>query len=322
MRAGDSTTIDILALCEALVDLISLERGASLDDVDSFKRYLGGAPINVAATAARLGRSSAVIARVGHDAFGRFIRSEVRRLQVEDTYLQVDGQHPTTLTFVASTTGTPDFLMIRGADAFLQAIPEPNGLHASAPLVQALERAKALHVSMNALSLEPSRSTAIDAIKQAHARGLVVSLDPNYRPRIGPDAATLHHLLREVCPLTTLLKPSLDDASAIFGPGYTKAEYIERFQEYGAHQVLLTLGKDGVLVADGASHTALMAEPIDVVDATGAGDAFTAGVLLALIEGLDLVTAARLGQRVTAAKLRAVGHSAMLPSWTTLRNSE
>ena len=56
---------------------------------------------------------------------------------------------------------------------------------------------------------------------------------------------------------------------------------------------------------------------IDVADATGAGDAFTAGLLLALIEGLDLVTAARLGQQVAAAKLRAIGHSAMLPSWTT-----
>ncbi|MBA3944387.1 MAG: sugar kinase [Herpetosiphonaceae bacterium] len=320
MTAGDSPTIDILALGEALVDLISLERGASLDDVDSFKRYLGGAPINVAATAARLGRSSAVIARVGHDAFGRFIRSEVRRLQVEDTYLQVDAQRPTTLTFVASTIGTPDFLMVRGADAYLQATPEPNGIHATASLAQALARAKALHVSMNALSLEPSRSTAINAIKQAHAAGLVVSLDPNYRSRIGPDEATLHHLLRELCPLTTLVKPSLDDAIAIFGPGYSKTEYIKRFQEYGARRVLLTLGKDGVLVADGETHTALLAEQIEVADATGAGDAFTAGVLLALIEGLDLATAARLGQRVSAAKLRAVGHSALLPSWTMIRD--
>ena len=78
----------------------------------------------------------------------------------------------------------------------------------------------------------PGRSTAIAAIKQARAQGLVVSLDPNYRARIGPDTATLHRLLRELCPLTTIMKPSLDDAVAIFGPGQAPAEYIERFQEY------------------------------------------------------------------------------------------
>ncbi len=301
-------SFDILALGEALVDLISVEQGSALDDVATFRRYLGGAPINVAATAARLGRRSAVVARVGDDAFGRFVQAEIRRLGVAAEFVQVDGEHITTLALVASTTGSPDFLIVRGADQFLD----------GSTLDAALAGARALHISMFALSREPCRTTAISAIRAAHAAGKVVSLDPNFRERVWADRAALPALLAELCPLTTLLKPSLDDAAAIFGPGQTPAEYLAHFHRAGARQVLLTLGKEGVLASDGTTATHLAATPLPIADATGAGDSFTAGAILALLAGRDLVSAARIGQRVAHAKLQAVGHSAPLPSWESL----
>lgn len=312
-----TSMFDILALGEAVVDLISVERGVTLDDVDTFRRYLGGAPVNVAATAVRLGCNAAVMARVGDEAWGRYVRSELRRLGVADDFVQVDHEHVTTLVFVASTTGSPDFLVVRGADAYLSPGVDGSGL-----IDHALARTRALHVSMFALSREPARATVAEAVRRAHAQGKLVSLDPNYRPRLWPDSSVLHGLLRDLLPLTSVIKPSLDDASAIWGPGLSPQQYIAHFHEYGAPLVVLTMGKDGVLVSDGATPTFLETQPIEIADATGAGDSFVAGMIMGLLEGFAPVRAARLGQRVAAAKLQGIGNTAPLPTWTTLIRDE
>ncbi|GAC1552378.1 MAG: carbohydrate kinase [Herpetosiphon sp.] len=320
-RDGEATQIDILAIGEALVDLISIERGASLDDVDTFKRYLGGAPVNVAATTARLGRRGGVLARIGQDNFGRFIQSEMRRLEIDDRYLQVDAEQTTTLAFVASTLASPDFLIVRGADANLAAPGEDDEAAVFAYIDDMLSTARAIHISMFTLSKEPCRSFVMQVIKRAHQHQIVISLDPNYRPRIWADPTLLDDTLRQLCPLATLLKPSIDDAIAIFGPGKTPSNYIDMFHQIGAANIALTRGKDGVIVSEGGHQTILLPETVAVADATGAGDAFIAGLILGTIDGLSLPSAARAGQQVAAAKLRAIGHGAPLPAWTTIKSS-
>jgi sugar/nucleoside kinase (ribokinase family) len=311
---SESKQNDILCIGETVIDLISIDAGNSLDDVSTFTRYLGGAPINVAATAARMGRKAAVITRVGEDALGRFARSELQRLGIDNNGVQLDNRLPTTVALVARTTGSVEFLILRGADAALQATPEAQA---------AVKQVGAVHISLFALSREPGRSAVLQLLDAAYAAQRIISLDPTVRSGIWEDPAEIPKLLREVCPRATVIKPSLDDAAAIWGSGQTPQDYIAAFHNVGASNVLLTLGQAGVLASDGANITHIAAPNIQIADATGAGDSFAAGALLAMVDGASLAEAAAVGTTVAAHKLQAVGNLATMPDWATvLRQTE
>ncbi len=301
--------IEIVCLGAAMVDLLGLQPRQTLDDVDTFKRTLSCAPINVATTAARLGRKAAVLARVGDDAFGRYIRGELGRRGIADNWLQIDAEEATTVAFFAQTATTRNFLVVRGADRLLELGDDDRAL---------LESAAALHVTTFALSLEPGRSAAVEAIELAHSAGRIISLDPNFRAGTWRSANTFMPLLRRLLPLTTVIKPSLKDAEAIWGPGQSPGDYIERFHAHGARQVLLTLGREGVIASDGATVQRLPAVPVESSDTVGVGDAFTAGAITALIDGTNLLTAARVGMLVASYKLRSPNYSGPLPRWAAL----
>lgn len=302
-------TFDAICLGETVIDLISTEIG-TLDEVTTFVRYLGGAPINVAATIARLGRRAQIATRVGDDAMGRFACREFRRLNLDDTLVQFDAHLPTTAALVARTTGSSDFLILRGADA---------SFAFDTALETALTSARSLHVSLFALSAEPGRNAVMTAIRAAHAAGIVISLDPTIRARIWAGMDEALRVIADVCPLATIVKPSLDDAEILFGAGQTAEQYIGRFHDLGARQIMLTLGKDGVLVSDGSRIEHVTAQPVTIVDAVGAGDSFMAGALLALVDGESLIDAARIGTIVAAHKLQVVGNLAPLPGWELVR---
>src|SRR5919202_1239393 len=102
MTAGSGPTlgdIDLIVFGATMIDFVGKPAGGGLEGVDVFTRRMGGAPQNVATTASRLGRRTALITRVGNDAFGHYVRAELTRFQILDDWLQVDADEPTTLAF-------------------------------------------------------------------------------------------------------------------------------------------------------------------------------------------------------------------------------
>ncbi len=297
-------TFDLVCLGSLIVDLV----GQTADDVEhttTYERVLGGACTNVASTAARLGCSTVAIGRVGDDAFGRFTRSELRRFGIADYLLQVDPERASSVIFLPQTLKRDDFVLVRGADHMLTLDDETRST---------IRAARALHTTTFALSWEPSRSATIEAIEIAHAAGRIVSLDPNFRSRVWSNDAELLPLFRRLLPLTTVIKPSLRDAEAIWGAGKTPGDYIELFHANGARQVMLTLGRDGVVVSDGRTVQRVPAVPIAGASTGGLGDAFTAAAITALLNGESLVGAARLGTLVASLRLRNGDRAAPLPA--------
>ncbi len=291
--------IDLLAVGETLIDFISEEKVARLRDAKTFRRYLGGSPANIAVNIAKLGGRSAVISKIGHDAFGQFIESELRRFGVCIDYLAVDQRVHTSIVFVARTTGTPDFEVLRDSDYQLtpEEIPEA-----------AIERARIVHASTFSLSREPSRSAVRRAFALAHERGKIISLDPNYSPLIWPDLGEAKRVLTDLYRLATIAKPSIDDARRLFGPTCTPERCIERFHEMGPRIVIFTMGQEGILISeDGRLLGHVPARPIDAADATGAGDSFWAGFITALLDGNSLERSVLFGREVAEMKLQTVG---------------
>ncbi|MFZ5915987.1 MAG: carbohydrate kinase family protein [Chloroflexota bacterium] len=292
--------LDVLTIGETVVDFISIEQAdEGLRHATSFRRYLGGSPANIAVYVSKLGGKAAVISKTGIGAFGQFLKAELRYHGVDTHYLIMDHRVHTTVIFVSRTSGTPDFEALRNGDAQLapEEVPE-----------EAIARARVVHASTFALSREPCRSAVGRAFQLAREMGKIVSLDPNYSPQVWPDYPEAQRVVRQMYRYATITKPSLDDARRFFGPGPSPEEYVRLFHALGPETVILTMGKEGTLVSQGGEVLArLPARPVQVVDATAAGDSFWAGFLVALLDGHPPERCARFAREVVEIKLTTVG---------------
>ena len=96
------TALEALTIGRVSVDLYPLQSGVPLAEVQSFSKSIGGSPTNVAIAAARLGRRTAVVTRVGDDGFGEYIRSTLAaKFGVVTDHVSVDPDLRTALAFCA-----------------------------------------------------------------------------------------------------------------------------------------------------------------------------------------------------------------------------
>jgi fructokinase len=291
--------IDLVAVGETLIDFISDETASSLREANSFRRYQGGSPANIAVNVAKLGGKAAVISKTGIGAFGQFIKAELRRHGVLTDYLVMDHRVHTSIIFVSRTSATPDFEAFRSGD--YQLSPEEI-------TEEAIARSKIVHTSTWPLSRQPSRAAVFKAFQLAQDMGKIVSFDPNYSPRIWPEQEEAKGVIRDLYRYATITKPSLDDAQRLFGPGCSPEQYIQMFHEMGPELVVFTMGKDGILISQlGKTQVYIPARPVKVIDATGAGDSFWAGFLVALLDGNLPERCALFAREIVEIKLTTTG---------------
>jgi sugar/nucleoside kinase (ribokinase family) len=290
--------IDVLSVGEALVDFISTEAASRVEEAGGFRRYLGGSVTNVAANVTRLGGRAAVVARVGDDPFGRFVRREMERQAIITDYLKTDAAVRTTLVFVTRTAATADFFIYRGSDTRLLPEDVPQ---------TAIERARVVHTSAFALSQESSRTAVLDALCRAWARGCLVTLEPNYHPSLWDAGRLPDEVLAEACQYVNVVKPSRDDCQRLFGVGFSLSDCGQRFHDWGVAKVILTQGAQGISLYEEGRLRHVESRKVLVADATGAGDAFWAGFLVAILDGRSLYEAMLSGREVAEVKLRTVG---------------
>jgi len=290
--------LDLLAIGEMVVDLISEEETYDLRDAYTFRKYQGGAPANIARYVAKLGGRSAVISKTGSGTFGQFLKAELARSGVLTDYLVLDHRVQTSVIFITRSKDVADSEAYRSGDYRLEA----REIDA-----QAIQRAKVVHASTFALSREPCRSAVEKAFQLAQQHGKIISLDPNYNPAIWPQYQEAQEVLRRLFAYATISKPSLEDAERVFGQGKTPEAYIEAFHALGPQIVVFTMGADGIILSEAGKMSHIPARSVEVVDATGAGDAFWAGFLVALLDGHPLEDCALFGREIVERKLTTVG---------------
>ncbi|MBN1259163.1 MAG: carbohydrate kinase [Anaerolineae bacterium] len=290
--------IDLLTIGEIVVDLISKEEITALEAARAFHKYQGGSPANLARYVAQLGGAAALIAKTGADTFGSFLEAELREAGVFTNALgNVPGAH-TTCIFISRTAGTADAIAYRDADFQLHPEDVDETL---------IRKAKIVHTSTFALAREPSRTTIEETLRLAHQYRKIVSFDPNYNPPDWLNREEAMETLRRVFRYVDVTKPSLDDAERLFGAGLHPTDYIGRYHEMGAAVVVFTMGRRGALLSYRNQVAAFPAPTVEVADATGAGDAFWAGFLTALVDGASLELATRFALEIAAIKIQTVG---------------
>jgi fructokinase len=138
--------------------------------------------------------------------------------------------------------------------------------------------------------------------------GKLVSLDPNYSRRVWPDHKEARGVIRDAYRYVNVTKPSADDARRIFGPDYEPEQYIEMFHDLGAETVVFTMGEEGNLISENGKISAhVPARSVEVVDVTGAGDAFWAGFLTATLDGNPAEHSVLFAREVVERKLTTKG---------------
>ncbi|RLM21404.1 aminoimidazole riboside kinase [Brenneria alni] len=263
----------IWVMGDAVVDLIP-------EDSERYLKCPGGAPANVAVGIARLGGHSAFIGRVGNDVFGHFLQNVLDQEQVDIHCMIRDDRYRTSTVVVSlDQFGERSFtFMVRpSADLFLQADDLP-----------VFSRGEWLHLCSIALSQEPSRSTALEAIRRIKAAQGWVSFDPNIREDLWSSEQELKTSLDQALAQADVVKLSQDELVFL-----TATDDIEQgiewlMQRYAIKLLLVTLGSEGVWLHDGKQRQHFVAPYVTPIDTTGAGDAFVAGLLQGLAEYDDL----------------------------------
>jgi fructokinase len=286
---------DVICLGEALIDFIPLESGVHLIDVDAFKKAPGGAPANVAAGLAKLGNSSAFVGKVGDDAFGRFLAKTFADAGVDISRMLYDTNARTGLAFVSLTAeGVPEFMFYRNPSAdMLLTAEELDG--------EFIRSARAFHYGSITLISEPSKSATEAAIEHASKGGLLISYDPNLRRPLWPSES---HAKREM--LAAMVHPHvvkvseeelrfLSDRSDPSDPSDLSDQSEQLLSAYPNIKLLaVTRGAEGCYFKTRRAEGWVTGFKVDVVDTTGAGDGFVAGMLsrlLDLVPGSDEIEA-------------------------------
>lgn len=305
--------LDVICFGEALIDLLPDARGR-LRDCERFEVHSGGAPANVAVGLARLGKRTAFCGVVGDDEFGHLL---ARKLAAEgmETHLRYCGEAKTGLWFVAlDARGERTFFTPTGAssaDKRLRADDLPDAL---------LRRTTWLHVGSSAHVSPEAQHALRDAVARANALGVKVSFDPNLRVHLWPEVAALQALVRAVFPGCALVKLADDEIELCLGTRDPVAA-AQMLVELGVGIACITLGAKGALVRRGDQIARVESPRVEVVDTTGAGDGFVAGMLTALLERerpMELGEAARYACRVGARVCTRPGAVAGLPRRTEM----
>ncbi len=293
-------TFDVVALGEFLIDFTC--NGVSPQGNPMYEANPGGAPCNVLAMLAKLGKRTAFIGKVGGDQFGQLLRKTGADAGISMDALVMDPDAHTTLAFVKTAeNGDRDFSFYRnpGADTLLNADEVPQEL---------IRGTRIFHFGSLSLTGEPVRGATQKAVALARESGAVVSFDPNLRP---PLWDSLDHAREQIAwglAQCDVLKISDDELLFMteekdFDTGAAKL----RDQFPNLRLVNVTAGAGGSYsYCEGMRAFQPGLTLGGVIETTGAGDTFCACVLNYLLEhGLEKLTEEDLNQMLRFANTAA-----------------
>lgn len=263
----------------------------------------GGKGANQAVAAARLGARTAFVGRVGDDGHGGFLRSALLR----------DGVDLSGLTTTEGASGVALITVDPDGDNSIVVAPGANGrvtvadVTAARPLIES--------AAVVALQLEIPLPAVAEAAR--YARRVVLNLSP---------AAAVPAELLALCDPLVVNEHEAAFLLADEGSVGSAAERAVALLELGVRSVVVTLGADGAVVGGtglgGTAGTVHVSSPrVEVVDTTGAGDAFTGALCRRLAAGDDLVAAAHFAVRVGAAAVRKAGAQSSFPTLSDLESA-
>ncbi len=297
--------MDIICLGIFVTDVLGkpierMPKRGQLELIGELALHSGGCANNTGIGLARLGCSVGAMGKIGTDSLGDFVLRNLQENGVDVRGLVRDEVAHTSFTFVMiAPDGERSFFHYIGANASiryedidLDLVRESQILHVAGALL------------MPGFDGEPTARV----LQEAQAAGVKTSLDTAW-DSTGQWLKILEPCLSHV----DIFLPSVEEAKMISGQSNLE-DIAQFFLDYGIGTVGLKMGEEGCYVRTRDEKICVPIYPVDMVDATGAGDAFVAGFLTAILKGWDLERAARLGNATGAACVTAIGTTAGIRS--------
>jgi fructokinase len=261
----------IAILGEALIDFKST--GAL-----AFQGFIGGSSLNVATATSRLGQATTFLTQISSDLFGASLREHMTKNGIDTSHvLQSDGH--TTLAFVEERNGQAHFSFMnsRAADTLYDPQPRPvlpNNL-------------KFMQFGSISLLTDPTSSSITEIIGKHRSslnHNVTVVFDPNCRPALTPDLEGYKRKLRNWLRLAHVVKVSDQDLGWL-EPDKPLDDVAAEWIAQGPSVVIITRGEHGSsLYRAGHERLQVPTPKVSVIDTVGAGDTYTAGLMVSLLE--------------------------------------
>ena len=285
-----SKQFDLICMGRVAVDLYGQQIGSRLEDMGTFAKYLGGSSGNVAYGTARQGLKSSMLARVGDEHMGRFIREELQRVGVDTSHLITDEERLTALVILGikdQETFPLIFYRDNCADMAITADDIDEDYIASA---------RCLSITGTHLSHPHTREAVLTALRYARKHGVKTAIDIDYRPvlwgltTLGDgetrfiESQSVTEQLQEVLGLFDLIVGTEEEFHIAGGSTYT-VDALKAIRAVSQAELVCKRGPLGCSVFTGAipddldEGITVSGVRVDVLNVLGAGDAFMSGLL-------------------------------------------
>jgi sugar/nucleoside kinase (ribokinase family) len=264
--------------------------------VDEMSLHTGGCAVNAATALARLGLPVEVIGKVGKDSFGNFVLNALKERNIGTKGIKYDDQVGTSATMVmVGVDGERRFVHFIGANAklTLEDIDFPM-----------VEAGSILHIAGSLVMPGIDGKPTAELLQRAQRAGVVTFLDT-----VWDDAGRWMDLLAPCLPFIDYFVPSLPEGKALTGLD-DPLQIARSLLQHGVKTVGLKMGEAGCLVlTQSGEEIHQPAYKVDVLDATGAGDAFAAGFIAGVWQAWPLEKTARFANAVGALCVTGLGAS-------------
>ncbi|MDQ3362235.1 MAG: 5-dehydro-2-deoxygluconokinase, partial [Actinomycetota bacterium] len=316
---------ELVCIGRTSVDLYAEQDGSKLEDVQSFRRYVGGSATNIAVGTARLGVKSAMLTRVGDEQMGRFVRKTLADNGVDVSGVRSDPEKLTPYVLLAVRAIEEFPRIFAYGDAADLAVQEED------VDVDFIRSAKALLVTGTPLSRLKARAASEKAVRAAKEAGTKVVFDLDYRPVFWGVAShgqggemfvaseEVTEVYRSVLPGCDLVVGTEEEIRIAGGSTDTR-EALLSIRELSAATVVLKVGAMGAVVFPGEipenleDGVRVPGFPVEVFNSVGAGDAFLSGFLSGWLREEPLEECLRLGNACGAIVVSRHGCSPAMPT--------
>lgn len=254
---------------------------------------LGGCAANAAVDLARMGVRATVLGRIGGDTFGRVVLDMLREQGVDVAGVRVSPHADTSQTLIVNVAGQDRrFIHTFGANADFSAADIPLDL---------VRRCRVLYVGGYLVMPQLRQEELVPVFEQARAAGVRTVLDV-----VVPGPGDYLGRLDQLLPLVDVFLPNTDEARLITGE-VDVVRQAEFFQKRGVGATVVTLGSEGAVLVSSGVRLRAGVFPMPFVDASGGGDAFDAGYVYGLLQGLGPEDCLRVASALGASCVRALG---------------
>lgn len=287
--------------------LARLPEAGELLVTEDFLMQAGGCAANVAVALSKLGVDSRVVGKVGRDPFGDFVISALAGVGVDVSFIGRSETEGTAKTVIVPVAGDDRrYIHTVGANAALT-----GGDFAPA----AMAGIDVVYLGGYLVLPSLQSGAVVELFAAAHQAGARTLLDVV----LPGDAHASMDDLRAILPSVDFFLPNYDEARHVTGEQDPERQAAV-FNEAGAGTVVITMGADGLLVRTAIGSKRVRAPSVDVVDGSGAGDAFAAGLIVGILEGWSLEQSLLFASDVGALACTALGCTDGIPDRELVTN--